>query len=74
MARSAGDNNFTTREKRLTAQKGVLEARNATLKEQLKVKDVRINELREKLKAKSTPAKRTPAKKTPTKKSVKGRA
>lgn len=74
MARSAGDNNFTTREKRLTAQKGVLEARNATLKEQLKVKDVRIKELREKLKVKPASAKKTPAKKAPAKKLGKGKA
>jgi hypothetical protein len=67
LARSAGDNNFTTREKRLTAQKGVLEARNVTLKEQLKVKDVRIKELREKLKAKNAPAKKTPVKKSSSK-------
>ena len=53
MARAKGDNNFSTREQRLTAQKGVLDARIGTLKEQLKVKDVRIKELREKLKAKS---------------------
>lgn len=69
MARSAGDNNFTTREKRLTAQKGVLEARNATLKEQLKLKDVRLRELREKLKAKHAPAKKTLATKAHAKKS-----
>ena len=74
MARSAGDNNFTTREKRLTAQKGVLEARNATLKEQLKVKDVRIKELREKLKVKPASAKKTPAKKAPAKKLGKDKA
>ena len=54
MAREAGDKNFSTREKRLTAQKGVLEAKIATLKEQLKVKDVRAKELREKLKQKKT--------------------
>jgi hypothetical protein len=52
MARATGDKNFSTREQRLTAQKGVLDAKIATLKEQLKVKDVRLKELREKLKAK----------------------
>lgn len=54
MARTKGDKNFTAREKRLTAQKGVLEARMSTLREQLKVKDVRIRELRDKLKAKGS--------------------
>ncbi len=66
MARTTGDINFSTREKRLTAQKGVLEAKIATVKEQLKVKDVRIKELREKLKAEKTKnaAKKAVAKKT----------
>ena len=52
MARTLGDKNFTMRERRLLAQKSVLEARIGTLKEQLKLRDLRIKELRERLKAK----------------------
>lgn len=52
MARTQGDKNFSSRERRLTAQKSVLEARISTLKEKLKLKDLRIEELREKVKAK----------------------
>lgn len=54
MARAKGDKNYSTRETRLIAQKAVLKAKVETLKQELKVKNIRIKELKEKLrKAKS---------------------
>ena len=49
MARVKGDTNYSIREERLIAQKSVLEAKVKTLKEELKVKDVRLRELRDKV-------------------------
>jgi len=49
--RVKGDTNYSTREKRLIAQNKVLEAKVKTLKEELKVKNVRLRELRERSQA-----------------------
>jgi hypothetical protein len=49
MPRVQGDTNYSDREKRLTAQKAALEAKVRTLKEELKVKDARLKELRKKV-------------------------
>jgi hypothetical protein len=51
MARVKGDINYSIREKRLIAQNKVLEAKVKTLKEELKVKNVRLRELRERSQA-----------------------
>lgn len=51
MARKPGDKGFSARENRLIAEKKVLQARYATARAQVKVKNARIRELREKLEA-----------------------
>jgi hypothetical protein len=49
MARTKGDTNYSTREHRLIAQAAVLKAKIRTLQEKIKVKNVRIKELRSKV-------------------------
>jgi hypothetical protein len=49
LARTAGDKNYSAREKRLIADKKVSDAKLEALKAELKAKDARIKELRAKL-------------------------